>query len=221
MNVSDLTRAAAAFAPFEQLAGSLLRCVADDAGDGSHDLAHLVRVWNNARRIRQQEGGDARILLAAVLLHDCVRVEKDSPLRAQASALSARQAEKILREQGWPPHEIEAVAHAVLAHSYSAGVAPRSLEARIVQDADRLDAIGAIGVARCFYVAGRMGSSLYHAGDPQADERSLDDQRYALDHFQAKLFKLATGFQTAAGAAMATQREQRMRRYVGELLAEL
>lgn len=221
MNDSDLSRAAAAFAPFTPLAAMLLPHVADDDGDGSHDLAHLVRVWNNARRIMEQEGGEPRILLAAVLLHDCVRVEKSSPLRSQASSLSARRAVEILAEQGWPAQQAEAVAHAVAAHSFSAGIAPRSLEARILQDADRLDAIGAIGVARCFYTAGRMGSSLYDAADPQAGERALDDRRYALDHFPAKLFTLAAGFQTAAGAAMAQAREEKMRRFVGELLAEL
>jgi uncharacterized protein len=221
MNVPDISRAAAGFAPLEQLAQALLPYVADDAGDGSHDLAHLLRVWRNALRLLEQEGGEPRILLAAVLLHDCVRVEKNSPLRSQASTLSARRSLEILREQGWPAHEADAVAHAVEAHSFSAGIAPRSVEAKIMQDADRLDAIGATGVARCFYTAGRMGSQLYDAADPQARARALDDRRYALDHFPAKLFTLAAGFQTAAGAAMAREREERMRRFVGEMMAEL
>ncbi len=215
------TNLLSAFAPQENLAAALLSHIADDAGDGSHDLSHICRVWNNARRIQAEEGGDLRILLAAVLLHDCVRVEKDSPLRSQASSMSARHAQRLLVETGWSEEDAAAVAHAVEAHSFSAGIAPRTLEARIVQDADRLDAIGAIGVARCFYTAGRMGSALYEAGDPQARQRTLDDRRYALDHFPAKLFGLADGFQTAAGAALVRQRQQTMRQFVDAFVNEL
>lgn len=209
------------FAPHGKLAAALLPGIADDAGDGSHDLSHIVRVWRNARRIQAEEGGDLRILLAAVLLHDCVRVEKDSPLRSQASSLSARHAQRLLAEMEWAGEDAAAVAHAVEAHSFSAGIAPRTLEARIVQDADRLDAIGAIGVARCFYTAGRMGSSLYEPGDPQARRRALDDRRYALDHFPAKLFGLGDGFQTATGAVLAKQRLQTMRQFVEAFVDEL
>ncbi|WP_443114757.1 HD domain-containing protein [Herbaspirillum seropedicae] len=216
-----LAQTAAAFAPLNALAADLLPHVIDDAGDGSHDLSHLLRVWNNACRLQKEEGGDGRILLAAVLLHDCVRVEKNSPLRSQASALSAQRAREILRELRWDEAAIEAVAHAVQAHSYSAQVTPQSVEAKIVQDADRLDAIGMIGVARCFYVAGRMGSALYEPLDPQAQARSLEDGRYALDHFPAKLLRLAEGFQTACGARLAGERQARMRDFLAGFLAEL
>ena len=95
------------------------------------------------------------------------------------------------------------------------------MEARIVQDADRLDAIGAIGIARCFYVAGRMGSSLYDPADPQAVNRKLDDRTFALDHFGVKLFKVAENFQTKAGQALADSRTRTMRDYVRALLDEI
>ena len=98
------------------------------------------------------------------------------------------------------------MSHAIAAHSFSAGIPPETLHARVLQDADRLDAIGMIGVARCFYTAGRMGSALYHPQDPRAESRSLDDAAYALDHFRAKLLRLADGFQTPAGAAIAQDR---------------
>ncbi len=76
------------------------------------------------------------------------------------------------------------------AHSFSANIETRTLEAKILQDADRLDAIGVIGAARCFYIAGRMGSALYDSNDPMAENRPLDDKNYALDHFRTKLFNL-------------------------------
>jgi len=213
--------AATLFAPFDTLAAALLSHVDDAAGDGAHDLAHLTRVWRNVCRLQREEGGDLRLLLAAVLLHDCVRVEKDSPLRSQASRLSAQRAGEILAGLGWPADEIAVVAHAVAAHSFSAGIAPQSREARILQDADRLDAIGAIGVARCFYIAGRMQSALYDPADASAAHRPLDDRRFALDHFPVKLFTLADGFQTTTGADIARERKGRMHQFVETLMEEI
>jgi uncharacterized protein len=189
--------------------------------DGAHDIAHIRRVWANARRIAAEEGGGGEILAAAVLLHDCVHVEKSSPLRPRASTLAAERAAEILAARGWARARIDAVAHAIAAHSFSAGIAPRSLEARVLQDADRLDAIGYIGVARCFYTGGRMGSALYHADDPAARDRPLDDHAYALDHFRAKLLRLAEGFQTKAGARMAVERTRLLAAFLEGFEAEI
>jgi uncharacterized protein len=102
------------------------------------------------------EGGNISILAAATVLHDCVSVEKNSPLRSKASRFAAQRAAEILRMRRWDDATIERVAHTIEAHSFSADIAPLTIEAKILQDADRLDAIGAIGVARCFYVAGRL-----------------------------------------------------------------
>lgn len=189
--------------------------------DGAHDMAHVRRVWANARRIAQREGGDIGLLAAAVLLHDCVHVEKSSSLRSQASRLAAERAAGLLAARGWPAERVAGVAHAIAAHSFSAGLTPETLEAKILQDADRLDAIGYIGIARCFYTAGRMGSALYHPADPSAAHRPLDDRAYALDHFRAKLLKLAEGFQTATGARLAAERTRVLAEFVGAFEAEI
>jgi uncharacterized protein len=200
---------AAAFAPHEALAAQLIPH-ATEGDDGSHDIAHILRVFRNAMRIHAREGGDGPVLAAAVLLHDCVAVEKNSPLRAQASRLAAEKASKILAELGGGDEAIDAVAHAITTHSFSANLAPETLEAKILQDADRLDAIGMVGAARCFYIAGRMASGLYDPVDPLAKERALDDKSYAIDHFEIKLFKLADGFQTATGRELAEERHARL-----------
>jgi uncharacterized protein len=147
--------------------------------------------------------------------------EKNSPLRAQASRLSADKAGQVLKSLGWPNAKIEAAAHAIEAHSFSAGIAPATLEAKTLQDADRLDAIGMLGVARCFYVAGRLGRALYDPADPHATQRPLDDTRFTLDHFQTKLLKLASGFQTATGARMAAIRHTRLQRFLDEFADEI
>jgi uncharacterized protein len=172
-------------------------------------------------RIHAGEGGDGRVLAASVLLHDCVAVEKNSPLRAKASALAAQKASTILAELGWSVEDIDAAAHAITAHSFSAGVAPQTLEAKILQDADRLDAIGMVGVARCFYIAGRLGSRLYDPFDPAAADRPFDDKRYAIDHFQTKLFKLAEGFQTETGRRLAAARDKSLRDFLSEFMDEI
>jgi uncharacterized protein len=216
----SFTCLAAAFSPLDGLAERLLP-QAFSADDGSHDAAHLIRVCKNARRIRAEEGGDLRLLAAAVLLHDCVAVEKNSPLRAEASRLAAEKATGLLAAEGWNAEDAAAVAHAILTHSFSANLAPQTLEAKIVQDADRLDAVGMVGAARCFYIAGRMGSGLYDPLDPLAENRPLDDKAFAIDHFEVKLFKLADGFQTAAGARMAQERTERLRTIRAMLLDEI
>ena len=98
---------------------------------------------------------------------------------------------------------------------------PETIEARILQDADRLDAIGLIGVARCFYVAGRLGSGLYDPADPKAEGRALDDKSFAIDNFQTKLLKLASGFQTQTGASMAQARHRALQGFLDGFTAEI
>ena len=208
------------FSPFEALAEELLPHAIDN-NDGAHDVAHLQRVWKNASRIQASEGGDAEILCAAALLHDCVSVEKNDPRRSHASRLVAEKAKGLLARRGWLSDRIARTAHAIEAHSFSAGIAPETLEAKILQDADRLDAIGLIGAARCFYTAGRMGSGLYDPEDPMAVSRPLDDKRHALDHFPAKLFKLADGFQTTTGAALARLRHKGLEQFLADFLDEI
>jgi uncharacterized protein len=217
----EISVMAGLFAPQEELADALLPHALENEGDGSHDIAHLLRVWNNARAIHAEEGGDIEILLAATILHDCVAVEKGSPLRAQASGLAAVKASAVLKERGWSEAKVLAVAHAIEAHSFSADITPATTEAKILQDADRLDAIGMIGAARCFYVAGRLGRSLHHPVDPQAHARPRDDAQFAVDHFHSKLLTLSARFQTKAGARMAAVRHARLERFLTELMDEI
>jgi uncharacterized protein len=209
------------FAPHEMLAAHLLPLCCDDAEDGAHDLSHILRVWQNVRRIMAVEGGDAEILTAATLLHDCVNMAKDSPQRAQASRLAGARAAEILETQDWAAKRIAQTVHAIEAHSFSAQIPPETTEARILQDADRLDAIGHIGIARCFYIAGRMGSRVHDASDPSAEHRALDDTRYAVDHFKTKLLHLSAGFQTQTGAQLAQERHAVTQDFLDGILAEV
>ena len=161
------------------------------------------------------------MLLVAVLLHDCVAVEKNSPRRSHASRLAAEKASVVLADMNWPRAKISAVTHAIEAHSFCANIPATSLEAKIMQDADRLDSLGLIGVARTFYVAGRMGSALYDPQDPQAKHRDYDDTRFCLDHFQTKLLHLADGFQTATGRRLAQIRHERLKGFMEQFKEEI
>lgn len=220
-------RIAAAFGPHAELAAHLFAVLDQDApppagSDGSHDMSHILRVWRSAAAIARSEPTcDIQVVVAAVILHDCVAVEKNSPLRAQASRLAAARARDIVAALDWAANRIAALVHAIEAHSFSSGIVPNTLEAQILQDADRLDAIGAIGIARCFYVAGRMGSALYDPDDFDATRRTVDDRRYAIDHFKAKLFPVVDGFRTNAGRAMAAERAAVMQRFVEAFRSEV
>jgi uncharacterized protein len=208
------------FHPLDQLAVKLLDVSGNDE-DGSHDLSHIVRVWRNAKLIHSEEGGDLEALAAAVLLHDCVQVAKDSPLRSKASLLAANEARVRLQALAWEPSRIDTVARAIESHSFSAGVAPTSIEGSILQDADRLDAIGLCGIARCFYTAGRLGSRLYDLADPEAKTRPLDDARNALDHFPKKLLTLNGSFKTRKGQELANERHRRLHEFYRAMLSEV
>lgn len=177
--------------------------------DAAHDTSHLQRVWGNAQQLLQHyPQADALVVLAACYLHDVVNLPKSHPDRAQASRMAARRASALLLAQGFPAEKLESVAHAIAAHSFSARITPTTLEAQIVQDADRLDALGPVGLARMFHIGGQLGRTLAHATDPLATERALDDQQFTLDHIAAKLLQLPPTMQTAAGRQEAAQRAQ-------------
>ena len=193
------------------------------ADDGAHDIAHFRRVWKTSMALNREEGEQANplILLAAAYLHDIVSLPKDHPQRHLSSQLAARQALVILDELTFPASLIPAVCHAIEAHSFSANIPAQTLEARLIQDADRMEALGAIGLARVFYTSGRMQRAMFDPHDPLAKHRPLDDQAFALDHFFIKLYRVAEGMQTEAGRRMAQKRKAFLEQYVTTLLSEL
>ena len=194
---------------------------AQSSGDAAHDDAHIARVVANARRIAAAEGANLAVVLPAAWLHDCVTVPKLSPKRSRASRMAADVAVAWLREAGYPPEHLDAIHHAIAAHSWSARIPPETLEAKTVQDADRLDALGAIGIARTLSLNGAYGLPLYHPSEPFPTTRPPDDRAYAIDHFYAKLLTLAETMQTATGRAEARARTAFMRDYLAQLAREI
>jgi uncharacterized protein len=190
--------------------------------DPAHDFHHLMRVYKNAKRIGWREGTNMDILLPAVLLHDLVVYPKGSTKSSKSSDESADLAQNILRSYGYTQDQINQICYCIRAHSYSKRVVPASLEGRILQDADRLDALGAIGVARTFSVGGSENRIFYNPNDPFCrSDRDLDDMQWTLDHFQTKLLKLEDFMHTQTAKKIAKERTRFMKLFIRQLQKEI
>ncbi|MCG3099492.1 phosphohydrolase [Enterobacter sp. DRP3] len=191
--------------------------------DAAHDISHFRRVWMTAQKIMDNQTVDPLVILTACYFHDIVSLPKNHPERSQSSRLAARKTRSILQRDfpDFPPECYAAVEHAIEAHSFSAGLTPQSIEAKIVQDADRLESLGAIGLARVFAVSGALGVALFDADDPFADARALDDRAFTLDHFQTKLLRLPDTMQTDVGRELAHHNADFLIQFMAKLSAEL
>lgn len=190
--------------------------------DAAHDLLHLQRVLKNALELAASFSEiNLNVLVPAVWLHDLVLVPKSHPDRKSASAMSAAAAVTALRADGYAPHLLDAIGHAITAHSFSAAVSPVSLEAKILQDADRLDALGAIGIARCFATGAAINRPFYNTEDPFCSSRLPDDGNFTIDHFFAKLLSLETAMQTEAGKREANRRTRTLKGFLEDFQREI
>jgi uncharacterized protein len=190
--------------------------------DPAHGWEHVRRVYDLALRIADEEGADRLITGSAALLHDIGRLihRKGTP----HALLSVEESREILKRYPVGSEQIENILHAIEAHSFSQGIEPRTLEARVVRDADRLDGLGALGILR-WAISGtikrKAQTKSYHPEDPFGEHHELNDRLYMLDHFFTKLLKLEDGMYTTTGRALAQQRTAYMRGYLQELRAEL
>ncbi|MFG6246863.1 HD domain-containing protein [Vibrio diabolicus] len=189
--------------------------------DAAHDISHVQRVVNTAKKLAMEEGADLSIVLPAAYLHDCFTYPKDHPNRKQSSIIAAKKAVAFLESIDYPQQYHDAIAHAIEAHSFSANIRPNTLEAKVVQDADRLDALGAIGITRCIQVSTEFDAQLYDDKDIFAQQRELDDKQFTLDHFQTKLFKIAETMNTESARREAQKRKTFMQTYLEQLHNEV
>ena len=187
--------------------------------DPAHDFSHILRVYRNARIIGQEEGADMQVLLLAALLHDVGSEKKHE--HGEPEGQGKKAVEALLESIGLEAQARENVQYAVEVHRFSKGIVPATLEARILQDADRLDAIGAMGIARVFLTGGALGRELYHPEDPFCRAREPDDTKWNLDHFYKKLLKLESGMHTKMGKKLASARTAVLKRYLRDLEVEI
>lgn len=193
--------------------------------EGGHDWGHLSRVLNQAFHIALSIGKyeklNIEILIGAVLFHDIINLPKNSPDRKKASVLSANQA-VIFFKKIFTDRQLRNLRNAIEAHSFSAAIPTECVEAEIVQDADRLESVGALAIARTFYVSGLMGSDLFHPKDPFGDIReNRNDREYAVDHFYQKVFLLPNLMNTEYAKTLAGRRNESVKLFLEALRLEL
>ncbi len=187
----------------------------------SHDYLHVARVASHGVHIAKEVHADVDVVRTAALLHELVTFKKNDLRSATAGDVCAEAALALLIERGAEPTFARRVADAIRDHAFSKGQAPSSLESAVLQDADRLDAIGAIGIARCFATAADMKSAFYEEQEPFAKTRPLDDKAFALDHFEKKLLLLESRMHTAPARIEARTRTAYLRSYLDQLRSEL
>jgi uncharacterized protein len=184
---------------------------------GEHSLQHAERVLKLSLRIRKEEGdGDPLILQAAAILHD---IAAPNGRRGHAER-SAMIAEEILEKTGFPEEKRRGVIHAIETHRFSDHKKPDTAEAKILQDADRLDAIGAIGLARCFAYGGRRSRPLYDPSE-MPGEYNPEKETSSLTHIQEKLLKIRRTLHTETARKIAEDRHRFMLQFIKRLDSEI
>lgn len=199
----------------------VVRPVYQSHSDPSHDWAHIQRVTQLALDIGRLEGADLEIVEMAALLHDIINLPKNHPERKNASRLAADEAQRILKEIKIEDSKIEWVRQVIEEHSYSRGSKPSTIEAAVVQDCDRLDTLGAIGIFRTASIGTQLGASFFNPEEFFARHRPLDDKKYTVDHFFTKLFKLPGLMNTASGRREAEKRVDFMKEFIAQLASEV
>ena len=189
--------------------------------DPAHDFEHIMRVYKNAQMICKHEKANEKLVLTAVLLHDIVSYSKSDKRSKNSSIESAKKSRQILKKYDYSNSEIDIVYEAILTHSFSQNSVSDTMEGKILQDADRLDALGAIGVARVFATGGSLGRVFYNSEDPFCKKRNPEDKIWTVDHFFQKLFLLESKMNTKYGKTEAKRRTKILKAFLANLQKEI
>jgi len=189
--------------------------------DPAHDFEHVMRVYHNAQKITKKEKANQKLVLAAALLHDIVSYPKSSKRSKFSSVDSAKKSKSILKKYTFSNEEISIICDAIEDHSFSQNRIPRTIEGKILQDADRLDALGAIGIARVFATSGSLNRPFYKIDDPFCNDRKPDDSHWAIDHFFNKLLKLQSLMNTKSGKIEAKKRTKVLKIFLKQFKSEI
>lgn len=184
-----------------------------------HDKSHVERVYNLAVRIAKEEGADMDVVKAAVLLHDVARAMEDEGKIEDHALEGAKMARKVLKEVNFPNEKIAEVLHCIEMHRFKKGMKAESLEARILQDADRLDIIGAIGIARVFTRGGWSNQPIH---DPTIPPKEKYDgiSLTAVNHIYEKNLKVKDTINTKTAKRIAEERHRFVEQFLDRLLKE-
>ena len=189
--------------------------------DSAHDFGHVMRVYKNAQKICKKEKANEKLVLSAALLHDLVFYPKSDKRSRMSSIESAIKSKSILKKYNFSNAEITIISNAIEEHSFSQNKIPTSIEGKILQDADRLDALGAIGIARVFATGGSLKRPFYNHDDPFCKQRIPDDKIWTIDHFFKKLLKLESLMNTKYGKIEAKKRTVVLKAFLKQLKQEI
>jgi len=208
----------------QQLEEQLLVIVEEHVScdDVSHDVHHLRRVLGLAKRIAQDAGADLEIVIPAALFHDIIVYPKHDPRSRNETEESAEFVGKVLQAiPEYPQEKIAAVQTSIRQCSFSKGIVPDLPEAKVLQDADRLEATGAIAIMRTFASTGQWKRPFFHEQDPFCEHREPDAKAYALDLFYIRLLVVESRMHTRLGKAIAKRRTVFLRAFLDELREEI
>jgi len=189
--------------------------------DPAHDFEHVMRVYKNAQKMCKLEKANEKLVIVSALLHDIASYPKSDKRSKLSSIQSAKKSEQILKNYDFSKEEIGIISDAIRDHSFSQNKTPVSLEGKILQDADRLDALGAIGIARVFATGGSLKRPFYNIDDPFCKTRTPDDKVWTVDHFFQKLLKLESLMNTESGKAEAKKRTAVLKEFLKQLKQEI
>ncbi|HED05983.1 MAG TPA: HD domain-containing protein, partial [Ignavibacteria bacterium] len=190
--------------------------------DVSHDFEHALRVLFNAERIAKEEGGDFDIIVPATLFHDLIVYPKNHSDKHKSQEKSAEATVEILNSFGnFPKNKIEKVKTCILECSFSKGIMPKLFESKILQDADGLEATGAISIMRTYSSTGQMKRPFYNANDPFCENREPDASHFALDLFYERLLKVEKRMHTKTAKKIARRRTDFLIDFLKEFKLEL
>ncbi|RQH00979.1 HD domain-containing protein [Natrarchaeobius oligotrophus] len=188
----------------------------------AHDWNHVERVEALSETLleRNPESADERVVTLAVFLHDVGRAREDRGEIDDHAHWGALEAERILADVGAEAETIERVRHCVRSHRYSNDVEPKTLEAKLLSDADNLDALGAVGVARVFSYGGENGNAIHDPSvSPAADESPAEQTGY--EHLHEKILALPERMYTDPGRELAHERTRFVREFADRLESEI
>lgn len=188
--------------------------------DPSHDWNHVERVHQMARKLAQEEGADIEVVNLAALLHDIGRAKEDSGEIEHHEVWGARKAEEILENLGYREEMIEKVTHCIRSHRYSREPEPETLEAKILSDADNLDALGATGIARAFCYAGESQEPIVDPKVPPEKDGS-EKVETSLNHLEKRILKIKDRIYTDTAKQMAEERHRFVEDYTERFKEEL
>ncbi len=191
------------------------------SSEPAHDFFHVERVVENAITIAHAERADEGICGVAALLHELFNLPKSHPDSARAGDLCAEHAHALLVREAAPEALVDPVCAAIRDHAFSKGVVPDALPSRVLQDADRLDALGAIGLARMWATTADMKRPFYSPDDPFCETRAPDDKSWGLDHVYKKLLVVPERLHLATSRAMAKERVAFIHAFLDQLRSEI